>query len=207
MDNLIDKLKELEKTPTSILKDITPAKPVDVNELLNHTGAPIFNPVQGQTNPQGQIIPPLNSDGSNQPQRMNVGNLLTPDMAVGFFNIILPAVMVIIFKRAGKLTAKAQFEASAKEQEIIKPVLAKYLESINFTVETPFTALILTVGFIYGSKCIEVLNNAPKGSIKTTDFKAPMATTKIVDNITKVRKARPKGMTYNKNKGYVQSEH
>lgn len=206
MDDIMQKFDLMDKTPSSLLNNIAPAPQPDIADLLSHTEKPFTPPPNGpamQGGP-GQTMP---VDG----QRLNAGNLLTPDMAVGFFNIILPAVMVIVFKRIGKLTIKTQFEASQKELEIIKPILGKYLDSVHFSVESPLNALLITVGFIYGSKAIEVLNNAPSGSIRTNGATI-VSKAAVVNNESvhppaqssafpeKPKKYRPVGMKYNKNK-------
>lgn len=203
MNSLFNEEEIFSQTPTQFLKEIKTEQPINLNDLTGHTDVKDSFTSTGQPTPPNGIIPP-STPGGGQPQNMTVGSIVSADMAAQLFNIILPAVMVIVIQRAtNKKVVKQQFEATAKEIEVIKPVLQNYLNSVNFTVESPFNALILTVGIIYGSKAIEALNGQAKGSISTKEFTPPPVENIRSAKTTKTgqpRKARPSGMTYNKNK-------
>lgn len=187
-DDLFNKLEELDKVPSSLLTEVTPpAAQPDLDNLLNHTDfKPVFDTGQSNTQATGQnapISPQMSAGGNNLAgsNQLSVGNLLTPEMATGFMNILIPAAIVLLIEKTTKQrVVKSQFEATAKEIEILKPVLANYLNSINFKVDTPFNALIITVAFIYGSKVVEAVNGVPKNTIKTGALKAMNPTGDII---------------------------
>lgn len=196
-NNLFDDVELFEQVPTALLKEVTAAPPatptINLDSLTSHTDSPPINfaPVGATAQPN---IPPATPQNN-----MNVGSIVSAEMAAQLFNIVLPAVMVILIQKAtNKKVIKQQFEATNKEIEVIKPVLQNYLNSINFTVESPLNALVLTVAVIYGSKAIEALNGEAKGTIKTADFKPPVMAEKTQQ--TGTRKPRPSGMKYNKTK-------
>ena len=192
MNTLFDEVELFEQTPTTFLKEIKPDEVVNIDSLTSHTEVKetLFTPQQ--PNGTAGVIPP-----SQPAQNMTVGSIVSSEMAAQLFNIILPAVMVIIIERATKKkVVKQQFEATNKEIEVIKPVLQNYLNSINFTVESPLNALVLTVAVIYGSKAIEALNGQAKGTIKTAEFTPPPSS----NQPPKRKSNRPTGMKYNKTK-------
>jgi len=81
-------------------------------------------------------------------------------MAVMFLDMLLPALIVALMAKAGKQVSKSALQATAKEKEIIAPVLQNYLNSINFAVDNPLNALLITLAMIYGTKTVEALNGA-----------------------------------------------
>lgn len=158
----------LEDVPTSLMKDVTetPAAetakgttPGNISSFADHT-APIAEPVFKSENPAANNPTAANFSGSNtQGQKMNAGALITGDMAAGFLDLLLPVIIVLIAdKVAGKKINKRYLQATPDEKKTIAPVLQNYLNSVNFNVESPLNALLLTCAFIYGTKTIEVLN-------------------------------------------------
>lgn len=207
IDDIFNQMEDLEKVPTTLLKEITPqaaAAAPDLNGILDHTD---FKPVYGfdtttpPTAQSGTYTPGMNPGGNNLApghNQLTVGNLLTPDMASGFMNILIPAAIVMVIEKStNQRVVKSQFEATPKELEILKPVLQKYLDSINFKVDSPFTALIITVAFIYGSKTVEALNGQPKGTIKTGQV-AVMNVDRLSEKKPRVRKPEAPGRSHKK---------
>jgi hypothetical protein len=91
-------------------------------------------------------------------------------MAVGFIDIIVPVVFVLAFKKLhNKTISKKQIQLTSSEKETIKPVLQNYLDSVNVSIENPLNALIITVGFIYGMKYVEIQNELPNGKFANTN--------------------------------------
>ena len=204
-EDLFNKLEQLDEVPSSLLTEVTPppmeGQP-DIGNVLNHTDfKPDFGTAQGngQTNPlNGQQTPPMTPQG--QGNQLTVGNLLTPEMATGFMNILIPAAIVLVIERTStQKVVKSQFEATAKEIEILKPVLANYLNSINFRVDTPFNALIITVAFIYGSKVVEAVNGVPKNTIKTGAIKVINTNPDIITKVPRKKYERQRKPDTRKN--------
>lgn len=165
---LFDETELLEQTPTSLLTDLT-SQP-DPGEITAHTKTSV---PQQPVNPGGQPLPGNNTTGPQMPppptagpQSMNAGQLFGAEMAVTMLNVALPAIIVIILKKTtGRVIAREQFEATEGEQEMIKPALQNYLNSVNFTVESPLHALVLVCAVVYGTKVVEVINEMPPGRL------------------------------------------
>lgn len=160
-----DKLFNLmDSVPDSMLKDVTAPDQATIKEpslkdAAKHTEQSPFEDIAGQQQRfdnsfNESKLPPVNS------QQMNAGNLITGDMAVMFLDMLLPALIVALMAKAGKQVSKSALQATAKEKEIIAPVLQNYLNSINFAVDNPLNALIITLAMIYGTKTVEALNGA-----------------------------------------------
>jgi len=146
----------LDNIPDSLLKDITetPQKESSLKDAASHTAINGFEDYN--TEDRGQK--PEVRQPQTGTQQMNAGNLITGDMAVMFLDMLLPALIVAMLAKAGKQVSKAALQASAKEKEIIAPVLQNYLNSINFAVDNPLNALMITLAMIYGTKTVEALN-------------------------------------------------
>jgi len=145
----------MDTIPDSMLKEITAPTQATVKEpslkdAASHTAQSPFEDIAGQQQAfdnsfNQNKLPPVNS------QQMNAGNLITGDMAVMFLDMLLPALIVALMAKAGKQVSKSALQATAKEKEIIAPVLQNYLNSINFAVDNPLNALLITLAMIYGT--------------------------------------------------------
>lgn len=160
MSDLFNSFEMLEQIPTELMTEITePAQEGDFSAISDHTKlSDTFTPEQNNT---GLNTPnqPLNNNPEVRPQQMNAGNLITGDMAVGFLDMALPVVLVLLIEKAkGVKINKKYFQATADEKKTISPVLQNWLNSVNFNIDNPLNALLLTLAFIYGTKTIEVLN-------------------------------------------------
>lgn len=174
---LFDDLEMLEQTPSSLLTNLTDQPTPE--EITAHTTTqaqpqPIpqqtQSQLQQQANASGPAYPPPPPSG---PQQMNAGQLFGAEMTVTMLNVAMPALIVIVLKRfTGKQVPREMFEATAAEQEMIKPALQNYLNSISFQVESPLHALILVCSVVYGTKVVEVLNNMPPGKLSAEGGKS-----------------------------------
>lgn len=176
--------EQVEQSPTIIFEDA---------EISNNIDSDILSEINKHTQPQEESIF-FEPDGENlindfKPQQaaktftgsnsneMNLGSLLSGDMPARLINLVLPALLVIVFKNfLGKQATKKQFKATDEEIEMMQEPLQNYLNSINFTVESPLNALLITVAFIYGSKGIEALADEKVGTLDTSNFNAPIVT-------------------------------
>lgn len=156
---LFNSFEMLEQIPTSLMTEITD-KPESspLSELTDHTKVDSFAPLQ-ENNPVNNAANPF-PPNPVQPQQMNAGNLITGDMAVGFLDMAVPVLIVLLIEKFnGQKVNKKYLQATADEKKTIAPVLQNYLNSVNFNVDSPLNALLLTVAFIYGTKTIEILNS------------------------------------------------
>lgn len=201
---LFNEIEKMKGVPNELLKDITDTD-INIDNLTAHTTPqPQFSTNAGNAaQPTQPGAMPLNQPGLPQAQQMNVGNLITGEMAVNFLNVIAPVVLVLVFnKMTDKKVIKKQFELSNDEKKIMQPALQNYLNSLNFTVDTPLNALVITVGIIYGSKVIEIAGDMPAGTMNATDSDISAVITKqqVQQQSGKQRRPRPTGLKYNKSK-------
>lgn len=158
--SILDKMKTV---PTSLLTDITPK---EMESIADHTKIPLFNdmPLNGsQPGLNGHSGIPGQPGQNGQPgQALKVGNLVNAKMAMQLVNILIPTLLTIVLKQfSKKQVSKRSLEATKDERDVIEPVLQNYLQSISFNVDKPINALILTMAMVYGTKVIEVINEAP----------------------------------------------
>lgn len=189
---------KLDSVPTGAMKDITAnsiseditANTASVNESIVNDAGNGHLADFGKYNGQQQQF--------NQPgQQLKAGNLITGEMAVNFADMIIPTILVMIIKKGmDKTVSKRSFALTSTEKETIKPVLQNYLNSINFTVENPLNALLLTLGMIYGMKVIEVVNEVPTGKFTPgTPGAENVGQPTAAGTIKKDGRGRPKGTT------------
>jgi hypothetical protein len=182
----------LEQIPTELLEEIK-SDSINPNELTGNTST--FDAIGQTSNIDYSQINTGAQIGPN-PQNLNAGSLITPDIAVEFLNTIVPVVFVLLFKKIhDKTISKKAVQLSREEKETIKPVLQNYLNSINFQVEKPFDALILTVGLIYGMKYIELSNELPNGNFAAKESATGIGQPTATGTIKRDGRGRPKGTT------------
>jgi len=198
MENNFD---TLEQIPTELMTEIK-SDNINLSEITGNTSTGFSD---NFNNPSGSI-----PSGTNQPfnanpnsQQIKAGSLITPDIAVAFIDVIVPVVFVLLFKRIhDKTISKKSVSLSHSEKETIKPVLQNYLNSVNFSVDNPFNALLLTLGFIYGMKYIEITNEVPNGTFKNSSLPANIGEPTASGTIKKDGRGRPKG-TFKKSKQVI----
>ena len=173
MNDLFTKLDNLEKVPTDLLNKMNTTE----DEIFSHTEDKIFDFKEPEIR-QGYTPNAGGNDFLQQTpyngQKLNVGSLFDSKIAVDLMDVIIPAILVVIVaKYTNQKILKSKFQLTASEKNTIQPVLQNYLNSINFSVDSPFNALILTVAVIYGSKTIEIIGveiDKPKELKPTKDF-------------------------------------
>ena len=193
----------LKEAPTELMTEIK-SDNIKLDDMTGNTGMipeSLLTPSGAGTNPTG--FNPLNPNSSPDSQTLNAGNLITPELAIAFVDIIVPVVFVLLFKRIhDKTISKKDISLSSSEKETLKPVLQKYLNSINFAIENPLNALIVTMGFIYGMKYIEISNQLPSGTFKSSAPPQNIGEVTALGTIKRDGRGRPKG-TYKKPKQVI----
>lgn len=159
MDNkeLFETLDKFEKIPDSVLSNAIPEQN-NFKNIADHTN------INGDTL-DGNTGANFADNTTSQPysneigQRLNLGNLIDAKLLINLADSLIPALMVIGFKIvAKKKINKSKFSLTAQEKETIQPVLNNYLQTVNFSIESPLNALLLTLGVIYGTKTVEVVS-------------------------------------------------
>lgn len=101
---------------------------------------------------------PTGAPGSGAPNNGNqvgLGSLFEGKMTIEIIDSLLPALLVLAFHRGGMVVKKTDMQLTAKEKDTLTPVLQKCLDSILLNFDSPWTALAVTAGAIYGAKLIE----------------------------------------------------
>lgn len=167
LNEVIDRLDDI---PQEFATDITSSdQPKTQASILDNatrhtevTAQDAFNSLSSQSIGEGFRQPGGSTPGNNQnsgPQQINAGGLITGGMVVHFADMLMPIAISLLVERAsGKKTPKNWYKLTNDEKITLEPVLQNWLNSVNFNVDNPATALIITAGFIYGSKTIEALN-------------------------------------------------
>ena len=156
-------LQEIKDTPTEFMEEITDKeflKTISGEEtpfLGNpQTEAKTSNEFNFNSFENGAPIPNPEGPSTN----VNVKEIVSGELATDLINRILPVVLALAARRFLDLdVSKKQFELNASEKNTIAPIMDKCLSTLNVSFENPFMALALSMGFIYGSKFIDIANN------------------------------------------------
>ena len=184
--------ENLDKIPGELFTEIKPEPMPDNLADILPTGAP-----SSLIDDFGAYAKPMDNPGGTMPQTLNTGSLLTAKTVVDLSDMVIPSLLVLAIKKAmQKTVSKKAFKLNADEKHTIEPVLQNYLNSVNFSVDSPGNALLITLLMIYGSKAVEAINDVPAGN-----FKAPgngIGETTAAGHIKRDGRGRPKGTAKNK---------
>ena len=158
MEDLKKKIEAVENIPVELLQKVNNSEEDNIFSHTEEKTASFSEPFtrEGYTPNSGgnEFMKASPYDG----QRLNVGALFDSKIAVDLMDVIVPAILlVIITKYTSQKVLKSKLQLTASEKNTLQPVLQNYLNSINFSVDSPLNALLLTVVVIYGSKTIEVI--------------------------------------------------
>lgn len=85
-----------------------------------------------------------------------LGGLVQGKVIVELIDSLLPAIIVVLFKRLKLDAKKAQFQLSEREKNVLAPIWEACLNSINLDFSNPWTTLAVSMAFLYGGKALEV---------------------------------------------------
>ena len=197
----------LEKIPTELMTEIK-SDNINIEDITSNTSTGLsdnFGPSISGSSPVDSGGQATSQPFGQNPNSQNIkaSNLITSDMAVAFLDIVIPVVFVLLFKRIHNQTiSKKSISLSNSEKDTIKPVLQNYLNSINFTIDEPINALIMTLAFIYGMKYIEITNSVPSGNFNSSTPPSHIGQPTAQGTIKRDGRGRPKG-TYKKPKQII----
>lgn len=182
MDN---QFEIFEQTPPSLLVEVPADKPQPEKSILDEMRAETERSgTIGYTEPKQASQQPNFSQqqqsGFTQPLEMGnnlkLGNLINAEMFVGLMDTIAPALLIaIIQKLTTAKIAKSTIQLTAKERDIITPLMDKVLMQMNIKIDSPLNALLISLAAIYGTKLMEVLPAAMEArkQAKTADKSEP----------------------------------
>ena len=179
---------QMEQVPTELMTEIK-SDNIRLDDMTGSTGTPAQS--FGSSPNTSEVLGMNNNPNATT---LNAGNLVTPEMAVAFMDLIIPVIFVLAFKRFhDKTISKKSIQLTSTEKDTLKQPLQNYLNSINFSVDNPLNALLLTLSFIYGMKYIEVQNEVPNGNFKSGMLPANIGQPTAAGTIKRDGRGRPKG--------------
>lgn len=181
------------------LQPVQPARPISLSDTPKPSPAPAPEKpkIPGQISEQealkggegakiNQVSLPGPGEQMTSGNSVSVGSLLEAKVAVEIVDSIIPSLLVILFAYASVVLKKTDFQLTAKEKDVLAPILQKCLESINLNFDSPWTVLAITLASFYGAKAMEkalpqVIENAAKKAkapTKSEKLKEARETTK-----------------------------
>lgn len=154
-------------TPRAHLTPITETQP----QNSPPGGVPISGTIPGQISREealrggeGAKIDPLSlgriSDAAAGGSHVSLGSLLEAKLVLEVVDSLLPAALVLIFHAAKIQLNKSVFQLTAKEKDVLSPIVQKCLESVNLNFDSPWIALAVTMGAFYIAKGMEHVGKA-----------------------------------------------
>lgn len=176
-DQLQQKINEemnvLKNVPNSVLNDVT-VNDTELDELKKHTvgtdgdtvNSNSSNTVQQPSAPYSTVENGANGGNGGGKKKVDLSKLISGSKAVDLIDFIVPALFVkIIENTTGKNIDAKELKASKDEKEILVPLVSDFMASINLEL-TPATALLIGLGFIYGTKAVELSNKPGTGKLE-----------------------------------------
>jgi hypothetical protein len=99
-------------------------------------------------------------------QSVALGGLVQGKIAVDLMDSLIPALLVLLFKKLEIDVKKTDFSLTAAEKNTLAPIVEACLNSINLDFSSPWTTLLISLTVIYGGKALE------KGGVQFLEKKA-----------------------------------
>jgi hypothetical protein len=119
---------------------------------------------------RGEILPTKEEFGGDPtPEGNSVPvSMLDPSLAVELLDAVVIAGGAFLLRRFGKEFKKADLKATPSEKKQLEPLFQKCLESVNMNFTNPWSALVVSIGIIYGSKILLHYDNVP--DVATSEY-------------------------------------
>lgn len=114
---------------------------------LKHTEIPAFSASAAPS------VTPLGADAPGSP--VSLGGLLEGKWAVDIMDSLLPAAIVAIGYAVGMKFRKSEIQLTAKEKDMLAPIMQKCMDTVLLKFDSPWSALFVTMVAIYGGKVLE----------------------------------------------------
>jgi hypothetical protein len=122
----------------------------DILSGLKHTNIPGFSASGTPGQPAPSAMPNATPGSS-----VSLGGMVQGEWAVAMMDSILPSLLVAAMYAGGIKLRKSEMQMTEKERSTVAPIMQKCLDSILLNFDNPWSALALTLGFIYGGKLME----------------------------------------------------
>jgi hypothetical protein len=129
---------------------------------------------------------PNGSGGPAVGNQVGLGSVVEGKVFVEVVDALLPALIVLAFHKGGMVVKKTDMQLTAKERDVLTPIVQRCMDQIMLNFESPWTVLAVTALGIYGSKIAE------HGGKAWTDKKAAeMASKKATEAKSKTSQEAP----------------
>lgn len=148
---------KFDKIPDSMLTDVTPKEGEPGKDANTITDAEAFaaadhTKVQPLGGPSTGPQPITDITGKT---KVKIGSLFEGKFAVDMMDALLPALLVVLFKKMDIQVRKTELQLTESEKRTLAPVVQDCLNTLDLDFSNPWVALAFTAGIIYGSKVIE----------------------------------------------------
>jgi hypothetical protein len=159
--SILKELENLHKIPTSAMIEETE----DIETIISQDEEEHHNIFEDDIDSEdGERV-------SNGTTNVN-GEFITADIVLSLANTVVPIAMVLLFDKTLEAKVdKRNFVLTASEKKTLEPIVQKCLATLNMNFESPFTALAVVGGIIYGTKAVNVysqLDLSDRGTLKET---------------------------------------
>jgi hypothetical protein len=157
--SILKELENLHKIPTSAMIEETE----DIETIISQDEeSDHHNIFEDEDQEDGERV-------SNDTTNVN-GEFITADIVLSLANTVIPIAMVLLFDKTLEAKVdKRNFVLTAAEKKTLEPIVQKCLATLNMNFESPFTALAVVGGIIYGTKAVNVysqLDLSDRGTLK-----------------------------------------
>jgi len=175
------RFEAVKNAPSSMFTNITQAQEPPANASQGQNLPPAQQPVNpgpSATGPLGNTVPveealkgadhtkisAFSTSGTSglpgaatvTPQNnVSLGGIVEGKWAVEIVDALLPAGIVAVCYMMDIKLRKTELQLSQKEKDVLAPIWQKCLDSILLNFGSPWTALAVTMGAIYGGKLME----------------------------------------------------
>jgi hypothetical protein len=123
------------------------------------------------------IEAPLNSEPSmmSQGQSVGINNFLNEELGTELYDAIVTAIAMTALNAFGIESTKSEMSFTAKEKNVLKPIIKECIDTMNIKFTNPFEALAWTTLLLVGTKIMST-----KGEQIAEKFKAKSSLKKVI---------------------------
>lgn len=133
------------------------ASPQTAGKPLDNTISPGEAFKAGENANIPKITNILDGAGGSRPNIVTAGMLSNEGkLGVKVMDSVFPALLVLGFTALGSKVKKSDFQLTSSETDTLAPFMKAYLDTIQINFDKPWVALLVTAGFIYGAKVVEI---------------------------------------------------
>jgi hypothetical protein len=174
-----NQIEKFETIPNSFLTEVTEnefmseMKKIDEPSVTDST----INVEVKKEYAFDDIEAPLNSEPSmmSQGQSVGINNFLNEELGTELYDAIVTAIAMTALNAFGIESTKSEMSFTAKEKNVLKPIIKECIDTMNIKFTNPFEALAWTTLLLVGTKIMST-----KGEQIAEKFKAKSSLKKVI---------------------------